>query len=146
MIMNALLNSSASIDTRLTEHATALIDWPVSRVYFKHESRFPWFVLVPRFDNAVELLDLPKVNRHALMDEIAALQSIIKAYFKPSKLNVGALGNIVSQLHVHVIGRFEDDAYWPQSIWHKEFKMLEYRPQELAVLIESLQILFKNKV
>lgn len=127
-----------SIDSRLTEHATALIDWPLSRVYLKHESRFPWLMLVPRVEEAFELLDLPKASRYMLMDEVSALEEIIKMCYRPTKINVGTLGNIVKQLHIHLVGRFEDDEYWPHSIWHGHYKIVENTAQNLLPLIAKL--------
>lgn len=77
----------------------------------------PWLILVPRIADAVEWFDLAPDDQHRLLDECARAGEALKALHAPDKLNVAALGNVVSQLHVHVIARFRDDAAWPRPVW-----------------------------
>lgn len=81
------------------------------------DARFPWLILVPRIAGARELTDLDEADRHALLGEISAVGRALEARLTPDKLNIAALGNIVPQLHVHLIARFIGDAAWPQPVW-----------------------------
>ena len=86
------------------------------------DSRYPWLVLIPRIAGAVELEDLCGADRGALMQEVvlagAAVRAVGEALGRPTdKLNVGQLGNVTPQLHVHVVGRRPDDAAWPGPVW-----------------------------
>src|SRR5690606_21774746 len=78
---------------------------------------FPWLVLVPRVAGARELLDLSAADRARLTEEIVLAESALSQLFAPDKLNVGAIGNIVPQLHVHDVARRRDDAAWPGAVW-----------------------------
>ncbi len=82
-----------------------------------NDRRYPWVILVPRQANARELTDLDPGTRHKLMDEIALVSTAMDRLFQAAKINVAALGNIVPQLHVHVIARMTDDAAWPNPVW-----------------------------
>lgn len=94
-------------------------DLALCRVLLMNNALFPWLVLVPKLDEAREILDLTQGQRHLLMDEIAHICETMQDIFKPQKLNVAALGNQVPQLHVHVIARFLADAAWPNPVWGK---------------------------
>lgn len=87
------------------------------RVLLMNDQRFPWVILVPRRAGAVEMFALSEDDQQQLMREITVVARALQACFKPTKINIGALGNIVRQLHVHVIARFEDDAAWPGPVW-----------------------------
>ncbi len=81
------------------------------------DARWPWIVLVPRAPGAREIEDLHPVNRARLVDEIVLAGEAVRAIGPVEKLNVGALGNITPQLHVHVVGRQVGDAAWPGPVW-----------------------------
>jgi len=102
------------------------------------DTNYPWLVLVPRVAGAQELTDLRGVERHLLSDEIDHAARTLGAVFRPRKLNVAALGNIVSQLHVHVIARFEDDPAWPAPVWGR-VAARPYSPEQLVDRITRLQ-------
>lgn len=128
------------IDSRITTSCIELCDWPLSRVFLKNNACYPWLILVPRCTNIQEINELPRVSQHQLIDEISHLSCIVKELFQPDKLNVGALGNIVSQLHVHVIARFKQDALWPHGIWQDNLETTPYPPatlQELSILLQT---------
>ena len=82
------------------------------------DANYPWLVLVPRLPDARELLDLDQTQRHLLTDEIDRAARTLRDAFHPHKLNVAALGNLVPQLHVHVIARYAHDAAWPRPVWN----------------------------
>jgi diadenosine tetraphosphate (Ap4A) HIT family hydrolase len=102
------------------------------------DSNYPWLVLVPRVAEAQELLDLRVAERHLLSDEIDHAARALRTVFRPRKLNVAALGNIVPQLHVHVIARFEDDPAWPAPVWGR-VAACPYTPEQLIDRITRLQ-------
>jgi len=95
----------------------SLTDWPLSRVFLYDDSRYHWGLLVPRRPGVIEICDLNAEDRQQLMVEIAQLSSLIRPLPGVGKLNVGNLGNMVPQLHVHVIGRFAGDPAWPGPVW-----------------------------
>ena len=92
-------------------------DWPLCRVLVMNDRRYPWLVLVPRRPGAVEIADLAPPDRALLIEEIARAGEILRGLPEVAKLNVGALGNLVPQLHVHVLGRRADDPAWPGPVW-----------------------------
>lgn len=105
------------LDERLKASSFYLVDWPLSQVFLKNNANYPWFILVPRRHGVREITDLCRNDRYQLMDEVHQLSVVLQETFKPDKINTGALGNIVAQLHLHVVGRYHDDALWPQGIW-----------------------------
>ena len=94
-----------------------LADWPVSRVFLYNDSRYQWGLLVPRREGVIEMCDLTADDQTQLMAEIVKLSELIRPLPGVEKLNVGNLGNMVTQLHVHVIGRFKGDPAWPGPVW-----------------------------
>lgn len=132
------------IDERIQSTCFTLGDWPLSRVLLKNEIQFPWLILVPRKDNIQEIHQLDKDERNQLMEEINQLSLLMTGYFKPNKLNVGALGNIVSQLHVHVVSRSTNDCLWPQGIWQPGLSAIPYDEEQLSILIPKLSALIST--
>jgi diadenosine tetraphosphate (Ap4A) HIT family hydrolase len=90
---------------------------PLCRVLLMRDRRFPWLILVPEREETREIHELPPADRAALIEEIARVSGTMARLFQVDKINVGALGNIVPQLHVHVIARFATDAAWPGPVW-----------------------------
>ena len=102
---------------RLEADTAFVADWTLSRVLLMNDTRYAWLVLVPRKANLVELHELPAGDRAVLIEEIARASEKLKAFSKAAKINVGALGNLVPQLHVHVVARKPDDFAWPGPVW-----------------------------
>ena len=92
-------------------------DLPLCRVLVIDDANYPWLLLVPRRRDVSEIVDLSKPEQAQLMGEIAQAGNALKAVTVCDKLNVAALGNVVPQLHVHVIARFRGDAAWPKPVW-----------------------------
>lgn len=109
--------SPFSLDSRLAADSLSVAELPLSSLRLMRDSRYVWLMLVPRKPKLVEILDLTEEERAQLMREIALVGAALKAETRCDKLNVGALGNIVAQLHVHVIARFAGDAAWPGPVW-----------------------------
>ena len=102
---------------QLEAETVKLVDWPLSRVLLMNDRRFPWLILVPRVSGASEVIDLPFEQRALLWREVDGAALKLKAETQALKINVGALGNIVRQLHVHVIARNDGDGAWPGPVW-----------------------------
>ncbi|RDZ28839.1 HIT domain-containing protein [Lysobacter silvisoli] len=102
------------------------------------DANHPWLILVPRVEDAVELIDLSEAQQQELMREIGTASRALQRAFSPHKLNVAALGNLVPQLHVHVIARFREDIAWPRPVWGMATAQ-PYSPEALVHRIQALQ-------
>ncbi|MDO5505796.1 MAG: HIT family protein [Pseudoxanthomonas suwonensis] len=102
------------------------------------DANYPWLILVPRIADASELIDLDAAQRHRLTDEIDMAARALRVLMQPDKLNVAALGNMVSQLHAHVIGRYRDDPAWPAPVWGRAAAR-PYAPEQLVERVAALQ-------
>lgn len=92
-------------------------DLDFTRVLLMDDARFPWLILVPRAPDLRELTDLSIDDQHRLLNEINHGARALHAIVNPDKLNIAMLGNVVPQLHVHVIARFTSDEAWPKPVW-----------------------------
>jgi len=110
--------SAFVLHPRLAADTVFVTEGPLSRILLMNDSRFPWLILVPRL-SAVELFDLDEKARGVLMEETARAGRVLKAWARSDKINTGSLGNVVPQLHMHVVGRKEGDAAWPGPVWGK---------------------------
>ena len=106
-----------SLDPQLAADTLAVADLPLCAVRLMRDAHYPWLILVPRRAGLAEIIDLGADERSQLMAEIAAASEALRASFRCDKLNVAAIGNMVRQLHVHVIARRKDDLAWPKPVW-----------------------------
>ena len=106
-----------AVDPVIQSLTHQLADWPLSRVFLYNDSRYQWGLLVPRRAGVIEMCDLSQADQVQLMAEIVKLSGLIRGLPGVEKLNVGNLGNMVPQLHVHVIGRRKGDPAWPGPVW-----------------------------
>ena len=97
--------------------SVAVAEWPLCHVRLQDDARFPWLILIPRIEGAVELEDLSVEQRAMLMEETVRAGVLARRLGAVEKLNVGAIGNVTAQLHVHVVGRRRDDGLWPDPVW-----------------------------
>jgi diadenosine tetraphosphate (Ap4A) HIT family hydrolase len=111
------VSGAFELDPRLAGDTLVVGDLTLCRVLLMRDSRFAWLVLVPRRTGLVEVADLPEDERALLWREVDAAGAALRAVAPCDKLNIGALGNIVRQLHVHVVARREGDAAWPGPVW-----------------------------
>jgi diadenosine tetraphosphate (Ap4A) HIT family hydrolase len=102
---------------KLLEDTVEIIRLKLSRVLLMNDSSFPWLILVPERQGVQEVYELSIEDRFVLVEEIAAVSEIIQHLYSPDKINIGALGNLVPQLHIHIIGRFRTDRAWPGPVW-----------------------------
>ncbi|MEZ4280815.1 MAG: HIT domain-containing protein [Myxococcota bacterium] len=106
-----------SLHPRLAADCFDLGSLPLCQVLLMNDERFPWCILVPRIPDLRDLHDVPREHRTALFDEIERVSNALQQRHRADKMNVAALGNVVPQLHVHVIARTTTDAAWPAPIW-----------------------------
>ena len=103
---------------RLIKDTFHIIDLKLSRLLLMNDSNYPWFILVPKRKNITELYELEKKDRLELNSEIDTISKKLSIHFNAKKMNIAALGNIVPQLHIHIIVRKENDAAWPNPVWN----------------------------
>lgn len=116
--------------------------WSLCQLRLQDDARFPWLILLPRRPGVVELEDLSAADRAALMEEVVrageAVRALGAAAGRPvDKLNVGAIGNVTAQLHVHVVGRRRDDALWPDPVWGRG-PARPYAPDERKAILKTI--------
>ena len=109
--------TSFTLHAQLAADTFAVCELELCSLRLMNDATYPWLILVPRIDGARELIDLDVPQQHLLMNEISRTSHALQRLFAPDKLNVAALGNMVPQLHVHVIARFRDDPAWPSPVW-----------------------------
>lgn len=123
---------------RLAADTWTVKDLPLCRVLLMNDSRYPWLILVPRREGLRDFHEVAKADKAAFQAEIDRVSEVLKDITQAFKLNVGAIGNMVPQLHVHVIARFEGDAVWPKPVWGLG-EAAPYPPQEAELLMEKLR-------
>ncbi|MCB1508170.1 MAG: HIT domain-containing protein [Hyphomicrobiaceae bacterium] len=111
---------SFALDPRLDGDTVPVGDLTLCRVLLMREARLDWLILVPRRAGLVEISDLDAPARALLMEEMMAASAVLARCNPGAKINIGALGNIVRQLHIHVLARREGDHAWPGPIWGAE--------------------------
>lgn len=113
------LETEFHLHPKLTEDALFVADLALSRLLLMDCAEFPWFILVPRRAAATEWFDLEDDDLARLTQEIKFIGATAKSLYRADKINIAALGNLVPQLHVHIVARFHDDMAWPSPIWGK---------------------------
>ena len=126
-----------ALDPGLARSAAAILDLPLCTVLLKDDARWPWLLLVPRIAGLSEVVDLGAEEASQLMAETLRAAKAVAAEHGVQRTNVGALGNVVPQLHMHVIGRWAGDAAWPGPVWGVEGKVA-YAQNARAALVARL--------
>jgi diadenosine tetraphosphate (Ap4A) HIT family hydrolase len=128
-----------TLDPRLQQDSLPIGDFPLCRLLLSNDSNYPWFILVPRRDDISEIFQLGVADQQQLWQESTLLAQRLKDAFDADKMNVAALGNVVKQLHVHVIVRKHEDAAWPAPIWGKH-PATPYSAEQVAAIRERLRL------
>jgi len=128
--------NSFTLDPRLATDCIVLGEMRLSLLLLLKNALVPWFILVPRRDQT-EIFELNREDQEALLEEINLLSGFVKELSGVEKLNVAAIGNVVKQLHVHVIGRNSQDFCWPNVVWGRPEKT-SYSDEEIKAIRESL--------
>ncbi len=111
------MSTNFEVHSQLLADCEQLGNLDLCSVLLMRDARFPWLILVPRINGLRDLHDLPANNREQAFTEIEVASEALRSYTSADKINVAALGNMVPQLHIHVIGRRKDDAGWPGPVW-----------------------------
>ncbi len=114
---SAISEANWSLHPQLAHDAVTVGDLALSRLLAINDAVYPWLILVPRRAGASELIDLGQEDAARLMEEIAAVSRVLKDVTGCDKLNVGAIGNVVPQLHIHIVARRTNDPLWPRPVW-----------------------------
>ena len=128
------------LDTRLHNDTYIVCDLALSRVLLMNDSQFPWLILVPRKHNVSEIIELTEEEQIVLLKESALVSKAMQELFSPLKLNVAALGNVVRQLHVHHVARFDTDVAWPKPVWGNQ-PSKPYQEVQAKTLVAQIKTL-----
>ena len=133
------------MDKRLVGDTVELGDFALSRVLLMNDSRYPWLILVPRVVDASEVFDLQLEQQQELWQETQVVAHALKHAFAADKINIATLGNVVSQLHMHIVVRMQNDEAWPAPIWglgvpqpYSESALIDMRTRLQAALAAHL--------
>ncbi|MFT5924532.1 MAG: diadenosine tetraphosphate (Ap4A) HIT family hydrolase [Paraglaciecola sp.] len=123
---------------QLKKDSELVIELDLCSVRLINDAHYPWLILVPRVANVSDVIDLNNAKQQLLWQESALVSQVLKHLFTPDKLNIAALGNVVPQLHLHHIVRYQNDISWPKPIWGQvSFK--KYSDEQLAKQIELIK-------
>ena len=129
------------INNKFLKSSHHIADLKLCSVRLHDNSKFPWLILVPKRKYVTDISDLNSKDQLLLMKEIVFVSKLMKKLFKTSKLNVEKIGNIVPQLHIHIIARYKNDSSWPLSVWVVKGKA--YSAKELKDVTNKIRIAFK---
>jgi diadenosine tetraphosphate (Ap4A) HIT family hydrolase len=140
--------SGFKADPAFDAGSVVICHWPLCEVRLQDDVRFPWLILIPRRTDLRELEDLTSAERATLMDETVRVGDLVRALGEAAgrpvqKLNVGALGNVTAQLHVHVVGRRHDDGLWPDPVWGRG-AALPHGADALQAAVSRLRLLARG--
>ena len=132
------------LDSRLENDTIHIASWPLCEVLLMNDVQYPWLILVPRVGDATELYHLSDEQRQQLDLESMYLGQNLMQLFSGDKLNIAALGNVVKQLHIHLVVRFEGDPTWPAPIWGKLPAQSYSTDERQATLLKLKRIIDKD--
>ncbi len=130
---------SFTLHPQLEKDTIPVGDLSVCRVLLMNNRRFPWLVLVPRREDLRELFDLSAEDYVTVMAEVRDTAQRFAQLTQAHKMNVAALGNMVPQLHIHIIARFENDPTWPAPVWNSTLAPDPYPIAEHPALLEKIR-------
>jgi len=132
-----------TLDPRLEKETIYLGEFPLSRVLLMNDARYPWVILVPRIVGLTECFQLDDAQQAQLSNESNFVAESLKERVQADKMNVAALGNVVSQLHIHHVARYHADETWPAPVWGKG-EVIPYTEQEREMICEQLIVIFSE--
>ena len=133
-----------ALHSQLKSETHFICDLPLSSALLMNDANYLWLILVPRKPDLIELTDLSFTEQTQVLHEINSVAEILKKEFNVDKLNIAALGNVVSQLHIHVIGRKKNDATFPKPVWGNA-PTKPYAAKEAGALVQKLKSLLPNE-
>ena len=129
------------IDKKFLKSSHHIIELKLCSIRLHDNSKFPWVILIPKRNKITDMSDLNSKDQILLMKEIVHVSKIMKKLFKTSKLNIEKIGNMVPQLHIHVIARSKKDSSWPLSVWVVKGK--NYTETALIIMMQKVRKAFK---
>ena len=132
---------SFKLHTKFLKSSHHLFDLKLCTVRLYDNSKFPWIMLIPKRKNINDITDLKSKDQVLLIKEIVFASNVMKKLFNTSKLNIEKVGNIVPQLHIHIIARYKKDSSWPLSVWVVKGK--SYKVKDLKEIINKIRLAFK---
>ena len=134
---------SFKLDRKFLKSSYHIIDLKLCTIRLNDNSKFPWIILIPKRSKITDMSDLNSKDQILLMKEIIYVSKMMKKLFKTSKLNVEKIGNIVPQLHIHIIARYKKDTSWPFSVWVVKGK--SYNKKLAESFIEKIKLYIKKR-
>ena len=128
---------SFKLNRKFLKTSYHLLDLKLCTIRLNDNSKFPWIILIPKRNKITDISDLNSKDQTLLMKEIVYVSKVMKKLFKTSKLNVEKIGNIIPQLHIHIIARSKNDSSWPLSVWVVKGK--SYSKTALKVIVDKLR-------
>ena len=129
------------IDNKFLKSSHHVTELKLCSIRLNDNSKFPWIILIPKRNKITDMSDLNSKDQILLMKEIVHVSKIMKKLFKTSKLNIEKIGNMVPQLHIHVIARSKKDSSWPLSVWVVKGK--NYTKTSLSIMMQKVRKAFK---
>ncbi|WDE06590.1 HIT domain-containing protein [Thalassomonas viridans] len=127
------MSETFTLDPQLANDSIELMDFPLCKLLLANDSNYPWFILVPKVAGITEVFQLEWQDQQQLLNESSLLSEFLLQEFGGDKMNVAALGNVVEQLHLHHVVRFNTDISWPKPIWGQHLAA-PYSSEDLAGL------------
>jgi len=131
------MESTFTLHPKLSDSSIELAQLPLSTLLLANDSQFPWFILVPRVADTSEIYQLDWQQQQQLLNESSFLAELLMQFFTGDKLNIAAIGNVCSQLHVHHVVRYQTDICWPEPIWGKQ-PAVQYSDEQIERLKAKL--------
>jgi diadenosine tetraphosphate (Ap4A) HIT family hydrolase len=135
----------AELHPQLQQDCLLIGSYPLCRLLLMRDANYPWFILVPDRKAVTEIHQLSEPDRQQLMRESCHLASVLEREFRPDKLNIAALGNLVPQLHIHHVVRYRNDPAWPAPVWGK-VPARPYTEPELHTLLARIRPAFESEI
>ena len=133
-----------STDPTLASDSELIGHLVLSDLRLSNDANYLWLILVPRVEGCTELIDLSAEDQSLLVDEINIVSRLLQQPFAADKINIATLGNVVSQLHIHCIARYRDDACWPKPVWG-QVPALAYEQDQLDTTIDRIVTALKHE-
>ncbi|MDD2659227.1 MAG: HIT domain-containing protein [Methylococcales bacterium] len=139
------MTTTFQLHPRLKQDCITIGRFDLCQLLMMNDSQYPWFILVPEKANITETYQLNKQERHALIEESCYLSETLATLYKADKMNIAAIGNLVPQLHIHHIVRYQSDKAWPAPIWGK-FAAVPYTRQQITDNIDRVKERLQSRI
>lgn len=134
-----------TLDPRLASSSVFVCELGLCQVRLSQNGAFPWVLLIPQKNNVCEIWDLDPSEQQTLMHEIAYVSQVMRQLFNPDKMNIATLGNVVPQMHVHIIARYHSDGAWPNPVWNCGVSR-DYTDLELSQALDRIRAALVGKI